>query len=127
MRVDGRAVYAHRFIYTHTYGPIPKGLYVCHRCDNRLCCRPDHLFLGTAKENSRDMAAKGRNATSAHPENTARGSRSGAALLTEADVREIRRAYKEDGVLYRQLAADYGVHRTTIGYIVRRENWRHVE
>lgn len=58
----GRGVYirAHRLAYAIKYGVPDAGMYVCHKCDNPLCCNPDHLFLGTAKENTSDMVAKGR-------------------------------------------------------------------
>lgn len=61
-RLDGRAVDAHRVSWEFSYGPIPDGLWVLHRCDVPGCVRPEHLFLGTAQDNSRDMMRKGRGA-----------------------------------------------------------------
>ncbi len=57
----GKTLASHRVSYELSFGPIPDGLAVLHKCDNPPCVRPDHLFLGTLKDNSQDCLAKGRN------------------------------------------------------------------
>lgn len=58
--LNGKSMTAHRAAWIQAYGAIAKGLVVCHRCDNGLCVKLDHLFLGTMKENMRDCIEKGR-------------------------------------------------------------------
>lgn len=60
IKVEGKPAAAYRVAYEVEKGPIPEGMEVCHKCDNTRCINPDHLFLGTHKENMHDMWAKGR-------------------------------------------------------------------
>ncbi|MFA5027008.1 MAG: HNH endonuclease signature motif containing protein [Candidatus Methylomirabilota bacterium] len=57
----GKRQAAHRVSFHLAFGDIPEGLYICHHCDNKLCVRPDHLFLGTQKDNMQDWTVKGKN------------------------------------------------------------------
>lgn len=102
-RSDGtrRRVSAHRLAYEIWVGPITDDLCVCHRCDNPRCVNPDHLFLGTKKDNADDRDAKGRGAAPPHPS----GERHARATLTDAQVDEIR----ESDLSSRKIAALYGV------------------
>lgn len=68
-RFGQSSLYAHREIYKLLVGPIPEGLFVCHRCDNRRCINIEHLFVGTANDNNQDMISKGRAWFSAKKEN----------------------------------------------------------
>jgi hypothetical protein len=97
-------------------GPIPKGILVCHECDNPLCVNPDHLFLGTELVNLQDMAAKGRHLF---------GERNAQAKLTEKKVHAIHDAAAR-GVSQHKLAKRFGVGQMTIGRILRGERWRHI-
>lgn len=57
---DGRRIRESRYVWAQAHGPIPDGLFVCHHCDNPRCVRLDHLFLGTNRDNQRDVVSKGR-------------------------------------------------------------------
>lgn len=119
---------AHRVAWELEKGEIPDNLFVCHRCDNPPCCDVDHLFLGTAKDNTQDGIDKGRIIPLVvQPARRARGSRSGMAKLTEDQVREIKTRYGKDGVTQQMLATEFGVTQGKISYIIRGKTWKHVE
>lgn len=113
-RADGVGL-SHRVSWELTNGPIPDGLYVCHRCDVRLCVRPDHLFLGTQQDNLSDAKAKGRMGKGpAYP----RGMAHPNTRITDEQVAEMRRR-AATGERHRDIAADFGVDRSYIGLIQR--------
>lgn len=106
----------HRVAYELWVEPIPEGLDVCHHCDNRLCFNPEHLFLGTRKDNMQDAVAKGR---------TRKGITMHSCKLTEKDVLEIRKLYKE-GISVGVLSNNFKVHIGNIYAILQRRSWKHI-
>lgn len=106
-------------------GPIPDGLLVCHHCDNPRCVNPDHLFLGTYKDNAEDCVAKGRFVTARFMESRVRGTRHRSAKLNPDSVREIRERAAA-GEADERLARIYGVAPSAIYAVVRRKSWKHV-
>ena len=112
---EGAPKHAPRVAWELAYGEVPAGL-VCHRCDRPLCVRIDHLFLGTAADNTADMVAKGRASC---------GSRNGQARLTELEVVEIRDLYAA-GHIQAEISRLYALSRQTIWDVVHRKSWRHV-
>lgn len=113
----------HRISWELHNGPIPKGLLVCHHCDNPPCVRPDHLFLGTVKTNAQDMVRKGR----CHPPRL-RGEQQGRAKLTETDVRFIRAHYVRGSLEFgaKSLARKFSVAGSLVQRIVTGKSWTHV-
>lgn len=114
IRVAGRQEKAHRVAYEHLVGRIPAGQSVLHRCDNRRCINPDHLFLGTALDNMRDREAKGR-------ANRVHGERHHAAKLTADQVRTIRARAAEGS---KALAREFGLNSRHVRAILTRNAWK---
>lgn len=112
---------AHRLSYLLTRGPIPDGMLVCHSCDNRRCVNPEHLWLGTPKQNQRDSWEKERRVpVPAHLK--ARGKGHGRAKLTDELVMEIKKSPKD----LQSIAVQYGVSKTCIFNIKSGRTWAHV-
>lgn len=116
--VNRKMTSAQRVAWTLTYGEIPEGKLVCHHCDNRACCNPKHLFLGTYKDNARDMVNKRREQ---YPDN--RGERHGLSKLTTNDVLKIRDLYSSGDYTQQEIANRFRINRKTVSKIVLRQRW----
>lgn len=113
----GKIALAHRLAYELENGEIPDGMCVMHTCDNRLCCNPAHLKLGTRADNNKDMISKHRHAF---------GIRNGNAVLTDLDVINMRSDYRDGDCMLRNLSTKYGVHKETIRSVVEGKSWKHL-
>jgi len=112
----GGTTKAHRAAWSLVNGPIPAGTDICHRCDNRLCVNPSHLFAGSRLDNMRDAVSKGRQA---------RGNMKPFAKFTPDTVRELR-FDRDRGMTQAALAHKYGVAASSVQQIVEGRSWRHV-
>ena len=109
---------AHRASYELHIGPIPKGKMVLHRCDNRTCVNPDHLFLGTNDDNMKDMVKKKR-------QRPCRGEQNGNAKLTKEEALEIRRLYQSGLHTMKSLARMFEVRSpSTVNSVIRGGTWQ---
>jgi len=110
---DGRKVQAHRLAYALSNGCTPADKVIRHKCDNGLCVSPYHTEAGTDAENMADRDARGR---------TPKGECVGTALLTEAQAAAI----KADPRFAREIAAEYGISKSTVNKIRLGINWGHL-
>lgn len=118
MMVNKRWCLSHRVAWELQHGAIPKGMCICHRCDNPCCVNVSHLFMGTAKDNAADMRSKGRG-------RPACGEQAGLSKLTEGDVLEIRRRAAA-GQTQKRISEDFDVSRKQISVVVNRKQWAHL-
>lgn len=114
-----RGLTAHRVSWRLHIGDVPDGQCVCHRCDNRVCVRPDHLFLGSVAENNQDMWGKGRGVAP-------RGEQVWTAKLSPEVVQAVRAARDTDRVSYRKLGQLFGISARNAEQICKRRIWRNV-
>ena len=112
-----KSLRAHRVSWEIYHGDIPEGLCVLHKCDNRCCVNPDHLFLGTIQDNAIDMCNKGRHCDVS-------GYNNGRSKLTKDIIDVIRSDYNKGGITVKSLSIKHGVHKSTIFRAVNHHSWR---
>lgn len=117
--IDAVSVKAHRASYEEYNGPVPKGMLVCHRCDTPACINPEHLFVGTYKDNAEDMVKKGR-------QSRKKGERIGTSKLLESEVREISLLLQHSQLAQGAIAEKFKVNQRTISEINIGKRWTHV-
>lgn len=112
--VTGHGIFTHRLSWEVHNGPIPDGLYVLHRCDNRICVRPDHLFLGTALDNARDAMAKDRHCSGVRHANGRKTHCKNGHAFDESNTRPRRNGHRD----CRACSADRGVRRRRVTLVL---------
>lgn len=133
--VYGKATLVHRYMWEVYNGkPIPEGLYCCHSCDRPCCCSPNHLFIGTPKDNTQDALKKGRLTAQvetlkrlwATKWKDRRGEQAYKSKLTTEQVLEMRRLHSEEGWGYERLRKHFGVSFGVAQRIINRKSWAHI-
>lgn len=117
MRINKKTIYAHRLSYEINKGDIPYGFCILHSCDNPACVNPEHLSIGTQKDNLQDMWRKKRGIIPHY-----RGEKNSQSKLTAKQVKQIRKLCSY-GAVQSKIAKRYGVSNTAIGYILSGRNW----
>lgn len=115
--VNQQPINASRASFQLYKGEISKGMFVLHKCDNPACINPEHLFLGTQKENMEDMASKSRSTI---------GSKNPKAKLNEEQVLEIKRLLSETDLTQEKIAESFNVDRKIVSGIKNGKIWKHV-
>jgi hypothetical protein len=116
---NGRWTLAHRHSYERANGPIADGMLICHRCDNPSCVNPNHLFLGSHKNNAQDRDRKNRRIALS-------GENHGRSKVTADEVRMLRELAHGGTYSYRALGRKFGLNSKTASDIVNRVIWTHV-
>jgi len=121
VQYNGKSIDAHRASWIIYKGPIPDGMFICHKCDNPACTNPDHLFLGTPTDNVHDMHKKGR-------ANILKGELAPSSKLTNNEVKEIKKLLRNKTCSdFEEVAKKYRVHTRTISDIYYNKTWKSIK
>lgn len=124
IKINGKVINAHRLSWEINRGNIPGDKYVCHTCDNRLCVNPDHLFLGSPRENVLDAMRKNRMPQNVLIRNYGiklRGQPAPWRKLTNEEAEEVRELYKNNNLTMAIIGKRYGVSKETISCIIHKK------
>lgn len=116
-----KTTWAHRLAYLITRGPIPPGLEILHSCDHRSCVNPDHLSLGTRKENMRQASERGKLFHWTRP----RGESNLSSKLTEMQVKQVIKLSSE-GYSKNQICKEFNISRCTVHRLTKGKSWKHL-
>lgn len=112
---------AHRVSWEIHNGPIPSGSLCLHKCDNKSCVNPSHLYIGNHSDNAKDMIERG-----GQTFNPPLGSKHWASKLNEENALEIRRLYSEGSTTYLELSTKFNVSPESVRDVIKGITWRHV-
>ena len=118
MKVNGKRIKSHRLSWELHCGRIPKNLCVLHKCDNRKCVRPSHLFLGTLADNMYDRKKKGKYGI---------GEKNPASKFTEIQVKKIIKLYRQDGLTAKVVGKMFNTSEAYIWRIVNGYSWKYLQ
>ena len=119
LSIDNKKTLSHRLFYRLFKGGIPKNSFVLHKCDNKRCCNPEHLFIGTQKDNMQDMISKNRQKFFLKE-----GMEHPFRKINIDIVKKIRKEHETKS--FRELAKIYGLGKTTIEQIINKRIWKNV-
>jgi hypothetical protein len=130
IQYKGKKWATHRLAYHLVNGSIPDGMDILHKCDNPPCCKPEHLFPGTQKDNVDDMMKKGRNGgqfEKGHVNNNPlKGEDIAISRLTEREVLEARGRHATGKIGHKLLAKEYNMAASTMRAVLTRKTWKHI-
>jgi DNA invertase Pin-like site-specific DNA recombinase len=118
---NGKRMLAHRASYTIFNGGIPEGLVVRHKCDNPLCVNPEHLELGTQRDNVQDMYSRGRHGNTSQP-----GSNNAMSKVNEESVKDMRSRFLSGTSTTQELSVEFSISSANVTRILSGNTWRHV-